>query len=146
MIFWPLVFALKVFQNRFDMNEIATPQVKKAVLRDGRWIDVVYVLTSWLRQEVKSVLKNPTLGGMSPQNVPSYDFANPCKAPQPTTAHRPVSDSNFTPLAGSRWIDAHGYLCTQPLQWLPCFSTHVLYWLDTATWSKKESRHQCSLS
>ena len=95
---------LKEFQNRFNMNDL-TPQVKQAILHDGKLIDVVCF--DFMAQ-VKNLLTNDTL--MSPQNV-SFDFVNPCKAPQPTSVR-----SEFH--TGTWWIDAHEYLCSQPNDFL----------------------------
>ena len=74
-----------------------TPQVKQAIWHDGKLIDVVCF--DFMAQ-VKNLLTNDTL--LSPQNV-SFDFVNPCKAPQPTSVR-----SEFH--TGTWWIDAHDFL------------------------------------
>ena len=89
---------LKEFQNQSNMNDL-TPQVKQAGLHHGK---LIYFVCFYFMCQFKNLLTNDTI--MSPQNV-SFNFVNPCKAPQPTNVR-----SEFH--TGTWWIDAHEYLCS----------------------------------
>jgi hypothetical protein len=95
---------LKDLFTRFEMED-QKPCVKAVTLHCGRSVDVVcfdFLVA------IKSLLSNPRL--MHPNNV-SFDFSDPCKAPQP-------SDVRSELHTGSWWIDAHNCLCIQPNDFL----------------------------
>ena len=103
--------------------------MKQAVLHDGKLIDVVCF--DFMAQ-FNILLTKDTL--ISRQNV-SFDFDNPCKAPQPSSVR-----SEFH--TGSWWIDAHEYLCTQPNDFL----VPLMFFIDKTHMVEKGKYTICNMA